>query len=98
MTDHTVLPVVQAEFLAVFAQQSAGGPAAASRFQYEFVQAVADIRAWPEAWPLVQDDDVYRFRRFKKLPYLVIYRLDGDVAVIVFVRHHRQQTGSWKGR
>jgi plasmid stabilization system protein ParE len=98
MADHIVLPVAQAEFLAVHAQQSVGGSAAASRFEYEFVQAVADIRAWPEAWPLVQDDDIYRFRRFKKLPYLVIYRLDGDVAVIVAVRHHRQQTGTWKGR
>ena len=98
MADQIVLPVAQAEFLAAYAQQSAGGQTAASRFEYEFVQAVADIRAWPEAWPKVDEDDIYRFRRFKKLPYLVIYRLDGDLAVIVAIRHHRQQTGSWKGR
>src|SRR5438045_2406731 len=98
MADHTVLRVAQAEYLAAYAQQLASGPAAASRFEREFVQAVADIRAWPEAWPRVGDDDIYRFRRFKKLPYLVIYRLDGDLAVIVSVRHHSQQTGSWKGR
>src|SRR5262245_3707370 len=98
MADHVILPVARAEFLAVHAQQSARGSAAASRFEYVFVQAIADIRVWREAWPLVQDDDVYRFRRFKRLPCLVIYRLDGDVAVIVSVRHHRQQAGSWKGR
>jgi len=98
MADHIILPVARAEYLAEYARQLASGAAAASRFELEFRQAVADIRAWPEAWPQVQDDDIYRFRRFKKLPFLVIYRLDGDLAVIVAVRHHRQQTGSWKGR
>jgi hypothetical protein len=61
MADHIVLPVARAEYLAEYAQQLAGGPAAASRFEREFVQAVADIRAWPELWPLVQDDTFIAF-------------------------------------
>jgi len=98
MADHIVLPVARAEYLAEYARQLASGSAAALRFEHEFVQAVTDIRAWPELWPLVQDDDIYRFRRFKKLPYLLVYRLGGGIAVIVALRHHRQDTGSWKGR
>ncbi len=96
MASHIFHPVAKAELKGAHTRYLAHSPALAARFEQEVDRAVAAIEAMPEAWPLI--DDVYRFYKLKHYPYLVIYRLEGDLVVIAAVGHQAQQPGYWKGR
>jgi plasmid stabilization system protein ParE len=96
MASHVFHPLARAELQGAHTRLLASNPARAARFEQAVDRAVAAIEAMPEAWPLV--DDVYRFYKLKRFPYLVIYRIDGDLAVIAAVGHQAQQPGYWKGR
>jgi plasmid stabilization system protein ParE len=59
-------------------------------------QAINTITTMPKAWAFI--DDTYRFYRVKGFPYIIYYRLDGDLVIIAGVGHERQQPGFWRGR
>jgi plasmid stabilization system protein ParE len=96
MASHVFHPLARAELVAAHARYLAAGAARAAQFEDAFDRALAAITAMPEAWPLA--DDTYRFYKLKRFPYLVYYRLDGDLIVIAAVGHQGQQFGFWKGR
>jgi hypothetical protein len=96
MADYVFHPSATAEYLAIGAKFYAQSRARAARFERAVEDVIASITMWPQAWPRL--DDTYRFCRVKGFPYLVVYRVDGDVAVIAELHHYGQQFGSWKGR
>ena len=65
-------------------------------FLDEFQAAANRIEELPGAWqPLSQNTRRCRLRRF---PYGLIYRVRGDVALIIAVAHLHREPDYWRGR
>ena len=69
---------------------------AASRFLAELDQALAEVTAHPERWPVGEGET----RRFlsSRFPFALVYRLDGDHIEIIAVQHGRRRPGYWRDR
>ena len=73
-----------------------GGPPVASRFEDAVKQALALLVAMPDlgspvyasvrAWPV------------KRFPYTLVYRMNGDMLIVVAVAHQSRAPGYWVGR
>jgi plasmid stabilization system protein ParE len=65
-------------------------------FMADLDAAVASISDAPERWPLF----LYGTRRypFRRFPYFLVYRDNGDVVQVVAVAHARRRPGYWRLR
>ena len=65
-------------------------------FLDEFQAAVNRIEELPEAWQRLSRNT--RRCRLRRFPYGLIYRLDGDVALIIAVGHLHREPENWRSR
>lgn len=65
-------------------------------FEEAVEQGKQQIETHPHAWQRLSR----RARRYrlKKFPYGLVYRLEGDRAVVMAVMHLKRRPGYWKGR
>jgi plasmid stabilization system protein ParE len=69
-------------------------PRSAEKLEKMIRQAIAEIQADPDLWPL--NPDGTRFRRVKGYPHLIIYRRLTDERVrIIAIAHSRRRPGYW---
>ncbi|MEM1062709.1 MAG: type II toxin-antitoxin system RelE/ParE family toxin [Planctomycetota bacterium] len=71
-------------------------PAVAARFVEHVHEVVGRICRRPTQFPKV--DEEHRSALVPKSKYVVIFRVEGDVAVIVAVMHASRQPEYWRGR
>ncbi len=57
-----------------------------------------DILGAPEMFPRAFDDLDHRFARIPKFPYLVLYRVRGDVVHVLGVFHSASDPAKWRSR
>jgi len=65
-------------------------------FSIEIANAIARIVAFPQAWPVVEDD--IRRALVKRFPYGVLYSEDQENIYIVAVMHLHRNPEYWKQR
>lgn len=65
-------------------------------FYAEFKQAREEIAAFPEFWGLVGGG--YRRKLLERYPYGIIYRVEGEVILIVALAHTSRRPEYWRGR
>ena len=71
-------------------------PRVAGSFMAAVQVAVEAVLEFPEAAAIVQGDT--RGKVLLKFPYTILYRMDGDVVVIVAVMHQKQRPEYWADR
>jgi plasmid stabilization system protein ParE len=72
-------------------------PMTAERFVQAVDRAIERVLADPEAWPAY--DEVHRWIKAGRYPYLLFYRLLSDNRVTVLaVAHSRKRPGYWRRR
>ena len=72
-------------------------PRTGALFAREIDRGVAQIAASPASWPQVSP----RLRRYvvRRFPYLMLFRVDADGAVLIAaVAHQRQSPALWRQR
>jgi plasmid stabilization system protein ParE len=69
---------------------------AAARFAQAVEVAVAEIKNGPQLWPSISRR--LRYRKLRRFPYCLFYRVIGNTAFIVAVAHGRRRLGYWKRR
>ena len=74
----------------------AENPQAAEEFQRRLDEAIAELTDSAHTWPVVRGES--RQYRMKQFPYVIIYRLRGDVVSIGVVMHAKRRPGYWKNR
>lgn len=71
-------------------------PEVAVKFLRELRLAILAVSEAPYQWPL------HRFgcrrRRLRRFPYMVVYRIHGDLIEVVAVAHSRRRAGYWRYR
>jgi plasmid stabilization system protein ParE len=72
-------------------------PSLASAFEEDFRRAVDFIRAYPEASPVVTQEDA-RKRLLRRFPYSICYTLEQGRVRIWAVAHHKKRPGYWHDR
>ncbi len=65
---------------------------AAERFVEEVDAAIERVCRFPESGSVIREDPEGSFRQVVVKPYRFIYRIEGDVVLIVAVLHSAQQT------
>jgi hypothetical protein len=68
------------------------------RFRAAVDSAFDDIEASPELYPLAFPDLRVRFYRLKRFPYLVLYRVEESVVIVIGVRHGASDPKKWRER
>src|SRR5262245_49514517 len=96
MANVSFLPGAQADYQDAYAWYFARSVRAAVNFQIAVDQAVHQISAAPEQWPLL--DDIHRSFILRRYPYSIIYRVVNGNVVIVAVAHARRRPGYWQNR
>jgi plasmid stabilization system protein ParE len=86
----------QAEFEAAIDHYELERPGLGDTFVAAFDETIERIRLNPDAWTIVSEGA--RRCLFKRFPYGVFYRVDGDVLIIVAVLHLHRHPDSWRGR
>ena len=71
-------------------------PQAAERFETAFDETIEAIRSHPTMFPLC--DNLHRFVTLKRYSYSLVYRVDGDTAIVIAVAHSKRRPGYWSGR
>lgn len=71
-------------------------PDAAERFRLKLGETIGRMTRTPGQFPKV--DDRHRVAIVPKSRYQVIFRVEGEVAVIVAVMHGSREPGYWRGR
>ena len=61
-------------------------------------EALSFVAEAPLASPLWRADRDYRRRRMRRFPYMVVYRIEGGVVLVVAVAHERRTPGYWTER
>ena len=70
---------------------------AADSFEAKMQEAVDDIAANPEQWPLL--DHLHRWFRVRCFPFFLYYRIiDNSEVLIMAVAHGRRKPGYWRRR
>jgi plasmid stabilization system protein ParE len=78
------------------AYYDAQGSGLGNDFIEEFLAAVGRIEEYPDAWqPLSRNTRRCRLQRF---PYGLIYRADGETALIIAVAHLHREPDYWRDR
>ena len=84
------------ELADAIAYYDAQGQGLGNSFLDEFLEAVSRIEELPEAWQQLSRNT--RRCRLKRFPYGLIYRVRGDVALIIAVAHLHREPDYWRGR
>lgn len=96
MNNLIVLPIAEREYaeaLKWYLDQSVN---AAERFDKEFDRALRQVAKNPLWFPYISER--HRYHRFRKFPYLLIYRIDGETITVVSVVHTSRDSGLWENR
>lgn len=92
-------PAAAAEARAARLRYAERDPAVARRFLAEYDRALERIRDHPERWPLYPHvPGGFRWRRFRRFPYAMIYELFPNVTHVLAVAADRRMPGYWIGR
>ena len=96
MTRVDVHPDAVAEASAAAEWYAEQNPRAAEAFVRELDSAVAAVSESPESWP----PDLHAPRRFlfRRFPFLLVYRVNANHALVVAVAHARRRPGYWRSR
>ena len=74
-------------------------PAIAERFLEEYDRAIARVGDAPDRWPVYPHLACgFRWCRFRRFPYAVIYELFPTVTHVLAVAADRRRPGYWAGR
>lgn len=68
------------------------------RFRWAVDGRFDDIVATPEIFPLAFDDLDFRFARIPKFPYLVLFRVRGEIVDVLGVLHSASDPAKWRRR
>ena len=71
-------------------------PSLGQEFLREIASTVTLIEEFPEAWPLVTDQD--RACRVKRFPYRVVYFIEERGIVVLAVAHFKRRLLYWHDR
>jgi len=96
MVEVTVHPEAEAEYEHALAWYLDRSPQAAERFETAFDEATEAIRSHPTMFPLC--DNLHRFVTLRRYPYSLVYRVEGDTAIVIAVAHSKRRPGYWSGR
>jgi plasmid stabilization system protein ParE len=89
-------PDAEAELIEATQFLERGVTGLGARFLADFDWAVSTILDAPERWRIVERDvRRYLMHRF---PYGIYYRIGGDEARILVVKHHHRHPDYWKHR
>ena len=87
----------EAEYTEALAYYASRSSRAADGFEAAFALAVEQIGKTPEQFPECEEQG-FRYAVLSGYPYSAIYRVTGDVALVVAVAHARRRPGYWAGR
>jgi plasmid stabilization system protein ParE len=85
-----------ADFFEAYQYYAQHGQALAERFDDQVRAAIERIRAEPKGG--TSFDGTHRFYSLQNYPHLILYRYDGDTAIVVAVYHPSRDPGYWHGR
>jgi toxin ParE1/3/4 len=68
------------------------------RFRAAVRAALADIEKSPELYPLAFPDLNVRFYRIRRFPYLILYRVEASMTLVISVRHGASNPEKWRQR
>jgi toxin ParE2 len=90
------LAAAQAEYDEAVAYYDSQQPGLSAQFADEVKHALQKILQYPEAWAPISQ----RTRRCQthKIPYGIIYRMRGDVLLVIAVMHLHREPRTWKSR
>jgi len=71
-------------------------PALAAEFYLELKKAEVGIESFPEFWPPLSGG--YRRKSLNRYPYGLIYRLEGDLILVVALAHTSRKPDYWRER
>ena len=90
------LAPAQAEFAEAVDFYDSQQPGLGSLFAAEVERTIDRIVRYPEAWPPLSERTCRCLTH--KFPYGIIYRMRGDVVLIVAVMHLRREPQAWRRR
>jgi hypothetical protein len=77
-------------------------PAAGQRFLTEYDRVITQIQERPTRWPryphLVDSADEFRWCRFRRFPFAIIYEHFTTITHVLAVAADRQRPGYWMNR
>ena len=88
--------VAEAELAEAWDHYESIDPKLADDFLARVDSALERVVANPEAYEVVHRD--LRRVRLRRFPHLLVYRVVGDVVVVVACTHPRQTVARWRGR
>jgi len=88
------LPGASSDYDDAFDWYFSRSKSAAEGFEEAVERAIAEIVKAPDRWPLC--DTRHRQYLLRRYPYSLVYRLAGDLVLIVAVAHARRQFGYWR--
>jgi toxin ParE1/3/4 len=92
-------PAAAAEARAARVRYAERDPAVARRFLDEYDRAIARVRDHPDRWPDYPHlASGFRWCRFRRFPYAIIYELFPTVTHVLAVAADRRRPGYWAGR
>lgn len=89
-------PDAEEEFLAAIDYYEEREAGLGHDFSIEVFKAMQGIAAYPNAWPVVEDD--VRRCLINRFPFGVLYSIDSTGVFILAVMHQRRQPDYWKHR
>jgi plasmid stabilization system protein ParE len=92
----SIHPDAVQEYVAAFRWYHERSPGVALRFETNAEQALMFVASHPEAPPLC--DEVHRYRKIRRYPYGLVYRIVGQTVFVVAIAHDRQLPGFWRDR
>ena len=69
-----------------------------ARFRWAVDTRFDDIVAAPEIFPRAFDDLDFQFARIPKFPYLVLFRVRGEIVYVLGVLHSASDPAKWRRR
>jgi hypothetical protein len=95
-----ILSVARQEFRDAARWYDERQPGVGRRFARAVIDVLKRIRENPERFALYEGKNVegdYRRAIVRKFPYLIVYRIEGDV-IVVSCQHASREPGYWEGR
>ncbi len=89
-------PEAEAELLEAAAYYEDCEPGLGGDFLYEVYSAIQNILAYPQAWPVLEDE--IRRCLTSRFPYGVLYSIEADAIYVLAIMHLHRHPDYWKGR
>jgi len=71
---------------------------AAERFEAAVQQVLDQIRATPESFPVWEEDERHRYAIVKRFPFVVFYRVIGEMINVLAIQHAKRDPAYWRHR